>query len=277
MTEINLYKAKKLNESLPFPTDWNDLLPAELELISAVMLSKFADSSATRAQLLNSILHIRAKKNKIRLPKNIINQMDPEDAVMNGYPLLDFVFNSNTLTKQPYPTIPLPGLRSTTVYGPADDYDNITCGEYEDTEVMFYNFNEDPQQQSLATLAAILYRPKNIPYLRYRDNLPEYYKYEKRVPFFMKLPVEKLFTIYLWYQGCRNMMTEYFPDVFVKSKKAAKGNVDKISFTKCMHAGSGVKNGTLKEIEFMFIKKFFFGMNEEAKAVKEMREAHPKK
>lgn len=278
MTEIQLYQPGHLNVVLPFATKWDELLTPELEVISAIQLSRFEDSRSTRAALLNSLLEIRARKQKVKIPKKIINYFDAEDAVLNGYPLLDFIFNSNTLTRQPYITLHLPGMRSTSVCGPEDDYNNLTCGEYEDSEIYYHDFVADPDPGHLAKLAAILYRPKGVPYQVLHGAILENYNYEGRLKCFERLPAAVLFTIFLWYAGCRNNMVRCFSVVFSGSPSLPETEgagqtpkVDKLSFTKCIHAGAGPKNGTRQQIRLLPLKEFFFDMNEEAKAIRELK------
>ena len=126
--------------------------------------------------------------------------------------------------------------------------------------------------EALAKLAAILYRPKNVPYLKIKDHTTSTYAYEKRVPNFMRLPKQQLLAIWLWFTGCRNMMTLYFPYVFGGADGGKKNSkVDTMAFTKCIHAGAGPKNGTRQQVRLLNIKEFFFDMNEEARAVAEMK------
>ena len=137
MISVQLYKPGRIDITLELPQDWDELLPAELELIAGLMQSDIQDDVKRRAVLLTGLLKARGRKQKIKVPDNIIDLLDPEQVVVEVLPMFDWIFNSNRLTQQPYSSIPLPGLRSTTVYGPLSDFDNLTCGEYEDAETFF--------------------------------------------------------------------------------------------------------------------------------------------
>lgn len=241
-----------------------------------MLLSSFQNPTSVRAAILTGLLSIRAKTKGIELTGNILKRLDAEDAFINGYPLCDFIFTDNNLTTQPFPAIRVPfhfshPLKSlTTFYGPASDFDNITCGEFEDAEIFFYQFRDNPSHDALAHLAAILWRPKNTPYIRLVDHRKEEYNVEAVVPLFSQLPAWQLYAIYTWYVGCREQLPKLFRHAFGSEGKKSAAN-DYMAFTKCIHAGAGPKNGSREQIRLLPLKEFFFDIDLEALKAKEMK------
>ncbi len=271
MIEINLYQPGKINATIPFPSTWNELLAEELRLIAGMFLSTFENPSSIRAAILGGLLHIRNKKSKVKLPKNICQQLCPDDAVLNGYAALDFIFQENTLTEQPFQSFSLPGALwkgQYTVAGPSSDFNSLTCGEYEDAEIFFYKFKEEPTADSLAHIAAILYRPANTPYIKLVNGKKEEYKSEQLISRFMALPAWQLYTIFCWYSGCRFSLINLFPNTF---QGGEGGEPDMMAFTKCIHAGAGPKNGSRDNIRMMPLKEYLYDIELEAIKLKELK------
>lgn len=269
MINITLYHPKSIYSIIPFPQNWNELLPDEIELIAFLMLSDFQNSVKMKVVIFNAFIKIRAEHHNIKLPPSLLESMDYDEVVTQLFPAMDWIFNSNTLSSQPYKSLNFQLIFHTDRFiGPQDDFNNMTVGEYEDAETYFFEFVENNSIASLAAMAAILFRPKNKPYLSINNGQLVTYNHEEYLPFFIKLKKEKLFSIFLWFTGCRNMMATYFPILFSdETNKSTKP--DRLSFTKCIHAGAGAKNGTRQQIRMLPIKEFFFELNEEAKQVKE--------
>lgn len=260
MITINLYQPKAVNISIPFPSNWNDLTLYELNLVAKSILSNFNSAAEANAALFLSLLKIRCGK-KV---KHIQKRLDAEDAVINGLPAIDFIYKENNLTKQPYPTLnpkPLNFLNLKPFHGPLDDFNSITCGEFEDAEFFFNKFRQDPSANHLAHLAAILYRPKDVKYICYDSKTASHIHYdaEKTVVYFKKLKPWVLYSIFLWYAGCREQLPKIFPNCFGPSKLETEENrePDFLIFTKCIHAGAGPKNGSRNEIRCTLLKEFF--------------------
>lgn len=254
---MNLSQPGVIDKTIPFPSEWNDLTLRQLHLVSNFIMSEFRDKGQARAALFLSLLQSVCGK-KV---KNIVNRLDPEDAVINGLPATEFIIKENNLTRQPYPTLELPfswKSLTQTVYGPADDFNDITCGEFEDAEIFFNQFKIEPGAESLANLAAVLYRAKGVKYLRrHRWNGTWIsYQSEKLLPRFKKLTALQLYTIYLWYCGCREQLPKYFPECF-DGAPAANEEPDMMVFTNCIHHAAGAKNGSRNDIRMTPLKEFF--------------------
>lgn len=205
--------------------------------------------------------------------------IDHEQAVLDGYPLLDFIFTENDLSNVPSP-LKLGGRLALSLSNVSkaayntQPFDQITCGEYEDCEIIANRFFEDPSGELLANLAAILFRPlKNnnlVPYMQYNHRSATYYHYqaEKKAYKFLKLAPEQLYSIFIWYAGSRSQLPKIFPDVY---EGGSTGEPDMLAFTNCIHAGAGVKNGTREKIRTMKLYEFMYDMNQEARKAKELK------
>lgn len=264
MIEISLYQPGRVDAAIPFPSAWNELLPEELRHVCAMFLSSFENPTAIRAAILTGLLKIRSALHKVKLPRRFEDILSAEDAVLNGYPAIDFLFTQNNLTTQPFPVIKFPlSFRSlpSRLHGPASGFNNLTCGEYEDCEIFFFKFKEKPEPTALAHIAAILWRPQNTPYITYTNGKKNEYKASAMVNKMMSLPAWQLYAIYCWYSGCRAQLLQLFPTTF---SGGGTGKPDILSFTKCIHAGAGPKNGTRENIRLMPLKEFLFDIEQEA-------------
>lgn len=265
MTTINLHQPGVLNSNIDFPTEWNDLLPEDLHAISKAMLGTLAEPNQIKGFIISYMLQRRCKAS--------IERLNAEDVVLHGFPLLDFLFQENNLTKQPYPTLTIHYSPFTRLYGPQDDFNNLTCAEYEDAEIFFHQFREEPGHEPLAHLAAILWRPKRNRYFRYNPRKGKYtgYDAERMVKRFLTLPPWQLYTIFTWYTGCRNQLPKIFPNAF--GGEGDGEELDPLAFTKCIHAGAGPKNGSRDQIRCMLLKEYLMDMELEAIKVNEIKAA----
>lgn len=271
VTTINLYQPNHVDETVDFPTEWNELTIDELHIIAKTILSGFDKSSQANAFLLQNLLVARCNG---KIP-SIDKRLDAEDAVINGFPLIEFILKENKLTRQPYPELKVPNrmipCKPHRMVGPVDEFNNITCGEFEDAEVFFGQFNENPNPESLAFMAAVLYRKEGVPYISFnpKDNSYSTYDAEAMVRHFAKLKPWELYTIYLWYIGCRTLMSKIFPLTF--STGSGDGEADPFVFTKCIHASAGPKNGSRNEIRRTLLKEFLMELELESKNQEELK------
>ena len=216
-------------------------------------------------------------QNRVPAVPKIQNKINLEDACLNGLPLIDFLFEENHRTEQPYSQIKLPGAGTGTVYGPLSDFNNLTVGEFEEAEQFYYQFGENPTHECLANLAAILYRPENTPYFTYDQYKGKYIAYDTAglLPAFMKKKPWELYTIFIWYVGCKNEMPKIFPTVHEGG--TTNGTPDPMVFTKCIHSDTNPKNGTREQIRTMMLKEYFFDMEMQAIKAKELKEEYGKR
>lgn len=295
MVTVELFQPGKVNMQLQLPSTWNELLLLELHLIAKSLLSP--DETNLRAQLLDGFLKIRSKEQKTKLPKKLMGRINEEDAVINGFPMFDFIFDENTLTEQPYNRIKLNRLMGCTVYGPQSAFDNITCGEYEDAQIFYIQFKQDHNPEHLARLMSILWRPAftlplrgsrrglRVPYMTLDKKTGKYKAYDsdKLMKRFLQLPAWQLYTAFTWYTGCLNHLTSVFYEIYDKAPSSspppAGGEseaADLLAFTKCIHAGAGPKNGTRDQIRVMLLKEFLMDVQLETIKAKELMKEYGK-
>jgi hypothetical protein len=267
MVTVELYQSGR-SQSISFPQSWNELMITELHKLAQSILFPSFTEHQSKCWLFLELLKIRSGS------KKLVQKLDAEDCVLNGLPLLDFVYQGNSLTVQPYKKLRLPGtLRC--MLGPADDFNSITVAEFEDAEIFFHQFQQNPQAGSLSYLAAILYRPAGKPYLTINSNTMQATswpvdKYQKKMA---KLPAWELYTIYLWYAGCRQQLLQVFPNVF---GDAGTGNdaADPAAFTKCIHAAAGQKNGTRQQVRLTPLKELLFDLEQQAIQAQELEKLY---
>lgn len=278
MTNLNLYQPGVVDANINFPSCWNDLSIQELRIVAKSILAAESDPGAANAKLLLGILQERINletRGDVRQNlKDIKYKLDHEDAIINFWPALEFLFTSNQLTRQPFPVVAIKKtwLRKAIEFiGPESDFNNITAGEFEDTEYYFGEFKTKPGAEPLANLAAILYRPAGIAYMQFdvHQNKIVPFNTKSTVPYFLDLPAEDLYLIFLWYSGCRNNLPLQFPNCF-SGGDDTKAEPDPLVFTKCIHAGAGPKNGTRENIRQTLLKEFLFDLEQETIHNKEL-------
>jgi len=275
LTTINLYQPAFIDKEIEFPTTWNELETPELIAIAEVMLSELQEQNTAKSVLLLELLKYRASLQKI--PIEVIQQLDPEDLATDGMQLTEFIYSSNGLTKQPYPQLKIKKSRFQTaqkLLGLENDFDNMTAGEFENTEIAFLQFQQTPDIKFLATIAAIIFRPDNEEFITYNATNDKYitYDFQKMEKHFLKQPPTILFTVFMWYLGCRSMLPLYFPTLHEGGDSSNK--TDLLIFTKCIHSAAGAKNGTRDQVRRTLLKALFFEMEQEAIKAKEIRESY---
>ena len=102
MISINIYRPPSLNVDINIPTCWNDLEKCELQFIAKTLLDRTPETdNETKPRIFKFILENRCKKDKIKLPKNFLLLLDIEEVVIQVFPLLSFIFETNDLTNLP--------------------------------------------------------------------------------------------------------------------------------------------------------------------------------
>lgn len=226
-------------------------------MVAQNILTNFETPHQAQAGLFLKLLGNRCSN----IAPGIFQKIDAEDTVINGLPAIDFIYKENNLTSQPYPTLSLT-ISSAPLYGPEDDFNNLTCGEFEDCEIFFNQFVIDSDPDQLTKLAAVLYRPKDKKYISFNPNTHTFSRYDADImaPRFKKLKPWELYSIFLWYAGCRAQLPKIFPNCFGAAKAPGEETrePDFLIFTKCIHAAAGPKNGSRNDIRCMLLKELFF-------------------
>ena len=277
MNTINLFKADEFDVQILFPTSWDELQPAEIFAIAKQILNPTATSAETKSALLLLFIENRAKEQKIKLPKRWQQKINIEDFVIQGLPLLNFIYDENNLKTPPEKTIHLQGVHKYTVVAPEDGFVNISCGEFEDAEREYKKFVLEPKPEYLANIAAIFYRPKGVHYqTKDKDGRLITYPYHKWASMFLKLEDYRLYAIFIWFVGSKNQFPKMFPVLHepADGDDATSSENDLMVFTRCIHSGAGTKNGDRNQIRLTKVLEFMFEMEQQATTAKKQKELY---
>lgn len=267
MLFLTLHYPGQFEVQVSFPETWDELTTEELLEVCRLQLQQYPTPGAGRIAIFSALLNIRARVHTT-LPLNFVQQVSMDDMAGTGYHLVDFLFTGNTRTIQPLPTLT---TGKTELVGPADAFNNLTCGEFEDCEIFFNRFIANPSHETLASMAAILYRPKGKYITLDTSGQPVRYDYKTMLPHFMAMPQHFLYSIFTWYSGCKAQLPLLFPTMY---EGGGDGEPDAAVFTKCIHAGAGPKNGSRKDIRLMLLKEFYFDCEQEAIHAKKLEEQY---
>ena len=256
MVTLNLYSGKEIDYTIELPSEWNQLDQAEVVELARLQLEHGGYPHLCRVAFFFFLIGNRCQK----LPKDWKESANPEDIAQLLY-LIDFLWKENNLTKQPFPTLNVGGKELT---GLQNGFINITCGEFEDLEILFFLFDASPSESLLAKMAAIIYREEGVPYHTTVNGRLIGYDFNSKSIAFIKEPIYFLYTVYTWYCGCRNQLPKMFKNVYDADGNKSDEQPDQLAFTKCIHAGAGAKNGTRNQIRFMLLLEFMFDMEQEA-------------
>lgn len=262
MTSINLWNGH-MDVTINIPGCWDELNRQELLIIMGDMLKLEEKGHEAKANIFFNLVALRAAAQKIKLPKFWRQRLNVND-LPAAADSISFLFDDITLTKQLLPQIKVnKKLFGGWLYGPAANFDDLTCGEFEDAKFFFDVYKNNNEPKDLAMLCAVLYRPrssgKRIPYTDY--------KAEKTADAFLQIEAEIPMAVLFWFHGCLMTLPGMFPKTFSGN---SSGPQDLSAFTKCIHAGAGPKNGTREVIRKMPLKEFFFDMEQEAIKIEEL-------
>lgn len=272
MKTININAPGIFDFSIQFPDSWDDLLPKEILEIAKQILNPTENVAESKAAILLAFINARAKDQKVKLPKKWEKEIDVEGFVINGFPLLDFIWAENNLSNPPENKITLKGSRTFDVFAPLKGFGSITCGEFEEAEPAFLAFTASQNVEDLAKIAAIFWRPKGVKFqTKNTDGSIETYPYEKWAKLFEKVQPHRLYAIYIWYVGSKNLLPTAFPTVHEPSEEAPDNSNPAMAFTRCVHAGAGPKNGDRNTIRITLLYEFMFDMEQEAIKAKQLK------
>lgn len=254
MNQVELYQPKVFSASIDLPGEYNELNQAELLFICQQMLLPYKNPEIFYSVVFIELLKRRAATQGIDLPKDWVTLLNIEDIALQQRAALEWLYTKTDLTDQHFEHVEINGRN---FFGPCSNFNDITCGEYEDCEVFSFRYNSTKEIEHLAMMAAILYRPM----VNYERVAYAGYKVEQALPKFKKLAPELLFAIYVWYAGCRGQLPKIFKKLF---QGGSSGQPDIAAFTKCIHAGAGDRNGTRDKIRATLLKEFMLDMNMQA-------------
>lgn len=248
------------------PETWNELTAGQLTRIAPLLLQKEV-SNAERWFIVWQLCGF-GKRLFNRFANRAANGYDylSSQFIAELFPRIEWLFKKNNLTKNLLPVIEVPRRFSffgtTRLYGPADNFDNLTIGEFSDCEACLDQWERTKDALWLNRFIGILYRPR----LKGLDKTAADYKGDERQPYnfhlndFLAAMADKLddrtkSAILLWYMGCRAELTQCFPYIFDKSKAAKEGGTG--NWVEVIHALAGPKFGTIAQTEKANLKIVF--------------------
>ncbi len=232
--------------AIPLPSEWNELKMEELYIISECILQN------KPIQLLTlQLIEYRRNLHKINIGAQWYRRVPPQLLSRELLPWAEHLLKENNLTVQPI------SIRKGH-YAPESDFNDLTCGEYEECTALVRQYNADSNKEHLRKIFSVLYRKKNEQNKRIAlsaSKVPDL-----KSSFFRRLPLPILHIVYLWYVGCLNSLHRTFAELYEggESEEDEEGTADLMSFTKLIHAGAGERNGTREQIRAMPIKEYLF-------------------
>jgi hypothetical protein len=264
MVSINLYQSGSFDIQIEFPSCWDDLDHNEVIEICKLQLINPTNQGDNRVAFFFFIIQNRCNKKGQLLTRDWQSKMDLEVVAQSLF-LLDFIYTQNNLTLQPHKTLNVGGKL---LIGLESDFENITCGEFECLELLFHEFTASPSAALLAKMSAIIFREQGVAFQQIVNEKIVTYDFDTKSIPFMELKPWILYSIYTWYCGCRLNLPNKFPTVYEGNGEETEP--DSLAFTKCIHSGAGVKNGTRNQIRITLLLEYMFEMEQEAIKVKEL-------
>jgi hypothetical protein len=205
------------------PTEWNELSRKQL-LKCMRWLFGVKDKYIKQRLLLQNLL---------QLPTMVFEALTPEQVALDLMPLISFLTEKNTLTKQLLPVARL-SFRGffKRLYGPKDKLRNLTFAEFIFADSYFIYYCKTGQEELLHKMIAVLYRER-----RYLHELRSFFGFDSgdiRTPFnehlvgkragkVALLPDEVKLAILTWYRGCREALEAEYGYVFSQESDSRSG------------------------------------------------------
>ena len=193
------------------PATWNELTPAQVLRAVHVLFTPASEADLQArliCVLLNLWKHPRRAWLFIRMAWLDIEQFRR---------LTHFLIHEQArLCVQKFPRLRVRWWRRPW-YGPGDVLQGLTFTEWIDAEAALFRFRQTQDVQHLNRLVAVLYRPgRQAPDASTGDRRPPYAQHElaARTLLAGQLPLDVRRAILMYYDGCRQVYIEQFPEVF---------------------------------------------------------------
>lgn len=247
MIEIALHFARN-PQVINFPTEWEELTAAQVEAyclyvypyrnqVFQVMDGELYIKEFREAQfveicraMLFSIIGINFKQfNKIH--NQIIQDLIFEEKILH------FLFLEYNLWINPMPKLSVVERSRNAkkvYYGPVNGFAEITLAEFLDADELYRSYLENSEVADLDNFVAILYREKSKDFNPkspttngdcrepYNDLTVKF-----RIDHIAKLPLTKKLAVFIWFESCKNFITDKYEVIF-KSSTPADGTADEI-------------------------------------------------
>lgn len=247
-----------VEKQIPFPEDWNELTTPELRYCMRTISDPFC-----KVKIFTYLMQSRAKTNGIKLPEGWQSRLNIDQSSVLCIDALAFLFDSNTLTKSPFKSLRAGNFL---LYGPADDFDDFTCGQFELAMPSLHRFKETENAKYLFEMCSYFFKKNNQPVTEQSS--------AEILPLMAKTPTDILLCMYSWFTGNLSRLPLMFPNIYAGSSESDE--VDYTAFTKLIHAGAGDRNGTRQQIRLMPLKEYLFDMELLEIAAQKQKEANAK-
>lgn len=159
------------------PSDLSECTPTQYIEMSELIFNYQAQRISfdeLKVQAIYKLLNMKPKKAKFdhQETNKMINVSLLADLIDSFFTINEDVY---AIIKQDYTHNPVPYFATFTqkVYGPSDNFTNITFGEYSDALRIFHDYHATGETNLLYILAAVFYRPKKS-FLFFKKRLENY-------------------------------------------------------------------------------------------------------
>ncbi len=251
-------------------------LPGTLNDLSVDQLLSFAPlalGSATLSDVVRYIYKI------LGIPEPVFKQI-PADQIH------DFIYLEKPIEKisETFLTLQkLPVIKG--LYGPCDNGDNITGGEYVFMDIYYLAWHQSNDEQLLDKLISIIYRPRKwywpliklFPSLNSGDSRVKFngFTYEKRAKKIASWPLKYKMAVLLFIHGNRQLFLDKYRDAFfpkTPSKSRPKG--DETFQNILMTIAETGTFGTLTDVQNEYIGNLFTFLQIKAREREELMSTH---
>lgn len=261
-----------LNDTTAYrlPSTWNELTADNLLLVIDKLQQYDKADATVQAEIKTELVLLLSG---LRLPEGMTDITVEKDGetfaeaeIRNKLlPAIAFLFEKNTLTKQLFPKIRIrKRFRVKHLYGPSDNFMNLSFGEFDDAEYFFSIITAQAEltderlieiANALNMFCAILYREYEE---RKGDSRIAYSAHdnEARAEWFSRADANLKAAILFWYIGCRNQLESDFAPLF-ESKKGSETNV---TWTMLAHSLAGPVLGNIDDVFARNIRQVFTEM-----------------
>lgn len=253
------YNKKKLS----LPASWDELSAKQFIAIAKLFHQKITDE----IMLFEKSLQVLARKNLFAFYRL------PADMRLRSHKHIEWLFTEPITSTQLI-------IKYKGFYGPESDFGNILLSEFHHTEMAYFLYKEEKDEDALNELIAILYRAP-VPHYDKKKNtagdirLPFFYtevQYNKRKV--ARWPLAVKHAILLWYDACRQQLEKDYPLAFEKSNTTQSDNIYDGMY-EMIRGLSGPKYGKFDEVEQLNVHLAFKDVNQSIWEAKELKRKHP--
>lgn len=202
------------NINMPVASAWNELTESQLKKVALLI-----HSTGYRADIMLKLVYTILFSTQKRFARWIFaHKITSEQVVLTLYPLIDFVFQENTLTKC---IIEKMRYRIWPYYGPGDGLKNISLFEFSVADTFFLRYKNENKVEHLDKMIASLYRPRSfVSFIKpVQDKRIRFNSEALNFRMAKGLTLETKLAILTFFEGCRNTIINHYPEVFKSTGK----------------------------------------------------------